>query len=569
MVIASLCIILFLFFLAFTPYTYAGDFDGHFEQLIFRADMSEHPDRGELTARLPSGGLLKSAAVIGATEGNATKTVVDTLKMKRIEFALYPDISDIQGEKTVVFTKTEIDENDLEMVKTHLSNGGHVIFAVMPDVTNENLRDFLGIKFYGPFYQAVGFTVYDGIFINGMQHNSDFPFVHAEVELYSRAKVFANSYSKAVSDEIEEMPTRIEYPDKSPMIWRVVYEGGDAYVLNTPFMESFAGVGLLSGVLALCYEDIIYPVVGTRTVGLLNFPYIYGEFETLNTRTSFAYTRDIIWPGLLSMAKNMNLSYTCYTTGNFQGDNEVGTTLNFILDELVRVNHSELAYKLTDETRMERDMEYLGGEFPNILIRSLIVPEFDNYFPLKQEVTAISARAQFDGFFWLNDHAVNLPITGTSVNLGENLFTHESFITAFGYANHNIDMEPVFLDGGSANDYMQTLGRKLFELFGRRYYLEPVSAREAAEQVKNYLNIEMATSYSEARVAVALSGFDKQAKFILRTTKAVDFSSSSGCKIMKIGEGVYLVTANGGQFEIKFKPELSHRWIDSPRHSSQ
>jgi len=560
LVIASLSIILFLFFLAFTPYTYAGDFDGHSEQLVFRADKSEHPDRELLYSRLPSGGYTKSAAVIGAEENNVTKTVVETLKMKRIEFQLYPDISGIQGEKTIVFTETVISNADLETLKAHLSNGGNVIFAIMPDVTNESLREFLGIKFYDPLYQAVGFTVYDGIFINGMQHNSDFPFTHAEVELYSRAKVFANSYSIAVTDEIEETPTRIDYPDKSPMIWRVVYEGGDAYVLNTPFMESFAGVGLLSGILALCYEDIVYPVVGTRTVGLVNFPYIYGEFEALNTRTSFAYTRDIIWPGLLSMAKNTNLSYTCYTTGNFQGisfgNNEALTTLQFILDELIRVNHSELAYNLTNEARMAQDINYLNNEFPNILVRSLIVPEDSSIFPLRQEVTAISEKAKFNGFFWINDYAVSLPVTGTSINLGEGLFTHESYITAFGYTNHNIDMEPVFLDGGSANDYMQTLGRKLFELFNDQNYLEPVSAREAAERIKNFLNIEMAASYSEDRVAVALSSFDKTGKFILRTTKTIDFSSSSGCEIMKINEGAYLVTAYGGEFEIKFDPVI-------------
>ena len=546
LVIASLCLILFIFFLAFSPAMYTGDFRADEKRAIKR---NERADSGPAEVAGQDGSQY-SVAVVGGTE-KVAGIAANTLKWMQVPHGVYEKITDVRGEKMAVITAASFSENDVEDIKAYLSQGGNVIFTALPAEMSDELRELLGIRRYIPGFAAIGFTVYDGMFINGLQHNSDYAFVSMGVDLYARTKVFANGYAETVKEEIKEGPIKAERADKNPLIWRTVYEGGEIYAVNAPFMAESSGAGVLAGILALHYQDFIYPVIGTKTVALKNFPYIADIYYPASVRTAFGYTRDTIWPSLLSTAKNLELLYSCYTAGHFRESWEAETTVAFILEELYRLNRGELAYQYTDAELLRQDLDFMAEKFPEAKIYGLLAmpPQ------IWDSITSVNVDDGDSGFEWLNDMAVTLPVTGRGIDAEESAFAFESFITAFGFAMHEVDLEPVYLFEDGAAQYMRDVSDKLSELFSGRGYLKEYSARGAAEQVKRYLNLETAASYGADGISVALAGNDGAAKLILRTEKDIDMRKSAGFKLEKIGEGVYLLVAEGDEMTVVFKPE--------------
>ena len=549
LVIASLCIILFVFFLAFSPAMYSGDFRVDEKQVITRNEQTD----SSATALVREDGVHYSVAVIGGT-----KAVVDiaanTLKWMQVPYGVYDKITDVRGEKMAVITDIAISADDIAAIKAYLSQGGNVIFSALPDELNDELRELLGIKNHGGDFAVVGFTVYDGMFINGTQHNPDYAFVNTGVELYARTKILANGYAEAVKKEIAEGPIKAEYPHKNPLIWRAVYESGEIYVVNAPFMAESSGSGILAGILALHYQDFIYPIVGTKTVALKNFPYVADIYYPASARTTFGYTRDTIWPSLLSTAKNLELLYSCYTTGHFRESWEAETTITFILEELYRLNRGELAYQFTDTELLEKDLAYLAEYFPELNIYGLLEmpPQiWDSVTSINMSDTNIDNTV--NGFEWVNDMAVTLPVTGRGINIDESTFAFESFVTAFGFAMHEVDLEPVYLFEDGAAQYMRDVSDKLSALFLGRNYLKEYSARGAAEQVKSYLNLQAMANYRADGISVALAGNDGSVKFILRTARNIDRRRSEGFTFEKIGDEVYLLIADGDEISVVFK----------------
>ncbi|MCL2717748.1 MAG: DUF2194 domain-containing protein [Lachnospiraceae bacterium] len=539
-VIFALCMTLLLFFLAFTPYTYSSYFSMSEREIITKI---EKQDLGISN---------RSIAIINSSNEDIRNVITSTLGWMQINHVVYDTIAEMDNEETLVITSSIINADDISMIKDFLSTGGNVIFAAKLDFVlgldfaNDELFELLGIKTQTPDYEVAGFTIYDGIILSGLTHVPEYSFVSNGLELHGHAKIFANGYSPALAAEIEEDPVRAEYPDITPLIWRTIYENGQVFAINAPFLSETSGAGVLAGVLALCYDDLLYPVVGTKTVALENFPYIRDIYYPVNARTTFAYTRDIIWPGLLSTAKNMDLTYTCYTNGDFYQSTEAEISLQFILEELSHLNYGELAYGSAGLGRYEADMQYLNEHFYGIKINSLINPTGI----YGTNITAVSNTDKFEGFTWQNDKAVTLPVTGSGNDVNESTFAFESYITAFGFAMHHIDMEPVFLEENTANLYMRDVSAKLYDLFQRRDYLEAASALIASQRVKDYLNLNMAVTYQENGIDAVLNGHRDAVKFILRTTKDINERRSSGITIQKIYEGVYLLTVESESFSI-------------------
>lgn len=547
-VIAILNIILFVFFLFFTPTMYSSDYRVDSEKVILRANFPDRVSESESVTMIAKG-MENEIAVLGFRDQEATKTVTDTLMYMQIGFTVYDSIADVRQEKTAIVTTSDISDSDVLMLKEWLKNDKGVIFTVMPKDLSEVICDFLGIENHTPTYEAAGFTFYEGIFLGGLVHNGIYPLICRGIELDFRCRVFASGYGMELKEEIEEEPIHAEYPDKTPMIWRLVHEGGEVYVVNAPFMEDSKGSGVLAGILSLHLKDLIYPVVGTKTVALFNFPYLMGDI-LVDSRSSYLYTRDLIWPSLVSVAKNLNIAYTCYPSGDFYGGEDAFNNLEFMYDELYRLNFSELGCAPANQAMLDRNANFLQEVFGDIEFHSLLNASFEP----SGHITAVSNSDGFDGFSWITNSAVNLPVTGSGVDLEEGSFAYESYVTAFGYGMHVVDMEPVYLNVATANEYMRDAGIKLFDYFSNRNYLAPHSAKDAAEQVKNYLNVNMAASYRPNGVSVALAGNDMPAKFILRTTKKIDEDGLDGCEIKEIYENVYLITA-ADDFAIRFLAE--------------
>ncbi|MCL2254476.1 MAG: DUF2194 domain-containing protein [Lachnospiraceae bacterium] len=549
-VIATLSTILFVFFLLFTPTMHTANYDADSGKVTLKADSFNGSSSGMMNYP-PRGGKINQIAVIGDADGDVTKTVTDTLQNMKISFNIYDSFKDINHEETAVITKREISGEETEALKAWLENDKGVIFAEVPLGLTGEIRRLLGIVKHTPIFEAAGFTLYEGIMLKGLKHVGVHKFTSEGIELDSRCKIFATAYSIRLEERIQYIPIRAEYPYKTPMIWRVMHNGGEIYVINSPFMDKTEGSGLLAGILSLRYDDLIYPIVGTKTVGLMNFPYLPNDNMMINSRSSFGYTRDIIWPGMVSVAKNLELSYTCYPNGDFYGGTNANDNIQFMYDELYRLNYSELGCEAEELRMFERNQGFLAEKFTNMEFNSLMNPGFEP----KGHVSAVSRSDGFNGFSWVSNRAVNLPVTGTGVDLDVGSFANESYITAFGYSFHAIDMEPIFINQESANEYMQDIGKKLHDYYVNRNYMDSYSAKGAAEEVKNYLNLSTAVSYRHDGTDVVLSGHNRAVKYILRTEKTVDEMNSVGCEITEIYKGVYLVVADGGEFTVSYLPE--------------
>jgi len=318
------------------------------------------------------------------------------------------------------------------------------------------------------------------------------------VGLSGRARVYAHADTPA-----------------NPLIWRTFHQGGAIYAMNGDFFNDYSGMGILAGLIALAYGDFIYPIVGTKTILLDNFPFLPEDSSSIYYRSPFAFARDVLWPDLSRMSAEFDLPFTAILNSGYFHNHDSQRAVNFFANQLFKHGRGELRN---------------ADNSPDAA--AFLLPGWDGAFE------------------WASEAAVKIPRTSGGIDGGRGLFAMQSAATAMGFAMHHIDFAPVF-----AREYdWPAFSRRLDGFFSQSFaaldFLETTTASRAAESLKNYLNTNIYITRRANGMDLEINGNDLPVSFILRTTRQF---SGNFADIQKIGRGIYKITVIGDNLSIDFE----------------
>lgn len=99
-----------------------------------------------------------------------------------------------------------------------------------------------------------------------------------------------------------------------PILYTKDYGEGRVCLINGTFLSDIRCAGLLTGAAGALQDDMIYPVMGTKTVFLDNFPMITFINDKLCMRmygcSTESFVRDVVWPNLQGMSLRTQTPYT-------------------------------------------------------------------------------------------------------------------------------------------------------------------------------------------------------------------------------------------------------------------
>ena len=525
-IISLLLVLTLIVFLAFNPDSYDQALTGS-EDIVIREDKPGSEAFREIEVAVVAGSMASDDAV-------ANTTLALTL-LKRA-YMTCASVTEAGEPQTIIMEASHVSDEEVKLLKSYLAGGGSVIFAELPEMTAP-VMDLLQITSKPEQQYVWGFEVYEGVLLGGMLR-ADRVLYHCEgVKLSGRCKVFANGFNVGVEREM------------TPLIWRTFYEGGVIYALNAPFLRDPAGMGMLAGVLAMAQRDFLYPIVGTRSLALTNFPYFTDDAE-ISGRTPFVFTRDVVWPGLLSIARNTGLTLTCYASGGVGTKREAYDTWNFVIHEQLKIR-GELGSAAEDSEQLALDLAFLKEREPSYTLRS-VKASGGLELPLN-DATSVMLDGWGGAMRWLNDQAVSLPLISDGIGGDFSYFRMVSAVSLMGYAAHQVDMAPVYRGDVSWNDYSYELAGYLTRTMAELGFLRAVPVAIAAEEVKNYLNAAVTIRRSEDAIFASLENNAREMNFILRTSRDIDFSGCENCAVAALEPGVYYVKSPGPEFEIRFK----------------
>ena len=527
-VISLLLVLTLVVFLAFNPDSYDQALTGN-EDIVVRHDRPDADSNRDY-----------DVAVVAdrADREDTVSNIVMALRLLKRTHRVCATVMEAGAPQTIVMAASHVSDEEVGRLKAYLAGGGSVIFAELPEMTGQVMQ-LLEITSVLAQQYVWGFEVYEGVMLGGMLR-ADRVLYHCEgVQLSGRCKVFANGFNLGIEQGM------------TPLLWRTFYQGGAIYAFNAPFLRDASGMGLLTGALAMAQRDFLYPIVGTRSLALNHFPY-FGEESEIGGRTPFVFTRDVVWPGMLSIARNTGLTLTCYASGGVGAFPGAYETWSFMIRELLKIR-GELGSMAGDPEQLAQDVEFLRQHQPSYTLRSIRASAGESMQLF--DATSVLLDTWGEAMEWLGDQTVSLPLTSEGIGSDFAHFRMVSAVSLMGYAAHQVDMAPVYRSLVSWNDYSFELGSYLTGTMAKLGFLRAVPVSLAAEEVKNYLNAAVDIEHREDAIVARMSGNAREMTFVLRTSRQVDFTRRENCEVSALEPGAYLINSPGPEFAVFFKDD--------------
>lgn len=216
----------------------------------------------------------------------------------------------------VIVAEASISADGINAIKTLLEMGTPVVFAQMPDeasLSNQQLREILGIEAVGRETEQEGFHVIDGFLLGGRKTYETIKTTAREVSLSAACKTYirANDTEADITNE-----------EQNVLLWRTYQYDTPVFVFNNSFMSDDEGIGCLISVLSFTRDVYVYPIVSSFAVTLTNFP-LDSRFDTQSRQIFFRDTqgalRDTIFPDLIILSSQTGIRFSLFTAGAEQG----------------------------------------------------------------------------------------------------------------------------------------------------------------------------------------------------------------------------------------------------------
>lgn len=496
--------------------------------------------------------------------------------------------------RTIVITNQSLDPiSNISEVADYVDKGGFVMFAssLQQDNAFFQLYRKLGITGTGEQYEANGIELKSNVFVGEKGLKVDESFI---TNTANSVEIDEESQLMAVSRE------------GTPLMWKRVYGQGSFLVFNGTMLQEKINRGLLAGGISLVEPNFIYPIFNTKQLFIDDFPapirtgttpLIYEAYKKDIPR----FYRDVWWPDMLKAAKKSNFKYTAVLIQSYL--DQVKPPFRYPIDEdrynlisygreiiksggelgIHGYNHQSLqtSKEVADEfdykpwanyddiyASIQEVVRYLQDSFPSYHPSTYVPPsnvlgvEGREALPKAWPDLAVIASLYEEDAENLSyvqeydispDGVIEMPrVTSGYVEAPFERWAEANTMTSVGVFSHFVHPDDVIDDKRGKS----LTWEKLYEQFSEKLervqetypWLRPMTATEGANSLVNTLTSQVSWTYEPDRMIGQIHPFREEMYFILRTERAI--GQLKHCKVRKIDEHTYLVTAEQEKFEI-------------------
>lgn len=420
-------------------------------------------------------------------------------------------------------------------------------------------------------------------------------------------------YTTAVTDVMltSDAVPQVTSQEGHPIIWSHNSGQGKYIVCNSRERDDKNNYGIYTAILSQLKEDYIYPVMNMKLFFIDDFPSPVpeGNFERIYQETGLStadFYRRLWWPEMLNNGEKYNVKYTGLIIENY-GDQVKGPFMpladvnarNSLIvygRELLKAggelgihgyNHQSLAPAGYGQDSLgyatwesQADMEeslrelkrYISDAYPGYEIHAYVPPSNilspEGKAAVKNVFTDIkvysslwnglaTAKQYFQNFQLNADGTCELPrVTSGHVSTSEKMWENYIVVNYNGVFSHFVHPDEIFYEESENLTWTmmkQGLTDLLSELQNRFGWLEPVTATEGYEKMKDYFQMDYRVTRSEDGIKINAWDFHQPLTFILRTDKKI--GSVTGGSAKRVQANAYVLTVTDGDFEIKWAGE--------------
>ncbi len=501
-------------------------------------------------------------------------------------------------EAVLVDSKSLDMKKDISVLGSYTEKGIHIIFCNLPEVTevskNPKLRMMLGIK--GVIREKIkveGIRLMEGFLLGGLKEyildetmektQQDMDLVMPWYRISGGAKMFMHGMMEDEDVEACYMMTEGDVITKNQnlpaVIWRNKYQNAMVFGVNGEYLSTNAGLGILSAMMVELKKYDIYPVINAQNLVVVNFPDLANENEAeimkRYSRSLKAVCRDIVWPGVVSVAQQNSRKLTCMIAPQMEYQDNLNPeedTLVYYMklfqEQNIEMGLSGTYRKGTDvSTKLDKDIEFLDGVVPEYSMLSFYQgnmsdEELEDALKRKRFAQVRTIFTDDNKSEQLVSYGQDNMVKQRSINDGySHTFSENlrmiSIQTALGYSNIQVDINPIAFPV-TDEDSWEKLSRKFAgntSTYWKRFSkFEKTTLSESDARIRKFLALNYKQEKKGNTISLELSNFQEEAWFILRT-QGEDIKYAEGAEFEKIEDGAYLITATEPKVQLELEGE--------------
>ena len=509
-----------------------------------------------------------------------------------------PVVIDSKCQGVVIATNKLKNLAAMASIEQYVEQGGRaaILRNLQSELLPEEMVSQLGIASLGQEISVLGIRVTGDMFLGlqGFGFDSD---------------IYTTSVTDVVltSDAVPQVTSQ----EGHPIIWSHNSGQGKYIVCNSRERDDKNNYGIYTAILSQLEEDYIYPVMNMKLFFIDDFPSPVpeGNFERIYQETGLStadFYRHLWWPEMLNNGEKYNVKYTGLIIENY-GDQVKGpfvpltnvnarNSLIVYGRELLKAggelgihgyNHQSLAPAGYGQDSLgyatwesQADMEeslrelkrYIADAYPGYEIHAYVPPSNilspEGKAAVKNVFTDIkvysslwnglaTAKQYFQNFQLNADGTCELPrVTSGHVSTSEKIWETYIVVNYNGVFSHFVHPDEIFYEESENLTWTmmkQGLTNLLSELQNRFGWLEPVTASEGYEKMKDYFQMDYRLTRSEDGIKINAWDFHQPLTFILRTDKEI--GSVTGGSAQRVQANAYVLTVTDADFEIKWAGE--------------
>lgn len=587
----TITIVMFIVFFLFQFSNVALETWNHYEEnsyIVDTADLSNrsdayHAQAGDREEDF-AGELRETVVYIGEEDGPVGETVALWATYAKKSIKTYQSLEDYEaGKETdetdapvmVAVDSSKLDwgqENGCDLLEGYLQSGVHLVFCNLPEVSvlkaDSKLQELLGVQMIRAEEMTVEeIHLYEGFLLGGeayypadgmeegMEYTLPWYVVSSDSEIYMNGI----TKKKAVGDESiqdDEMPA---------IIWRRDAGTASVFVVNGSYMDTAAGLGILSAMSAKMSPYEIYPVVNARNMIYANYPGMADENEEIlmehYSQSMKGFFQNVVWPDVVAIRRESGASLSCmlapqfdYEDSDYPDTEQFQRYMKLLNEQSAETGLSGMCLSDTPiEKKVARDSEFMQDALPTYRFTSFYAGNLteeevrnalseDLLASVRTVVEDCSENKEVIGYLSEYITRQSAVIDGWEDSVRKD-FQVRALETVLGYNSILVDMSGiVYPEEGSADwvDASSTVRRNIQDYRIAEQGFDHTTVSECDERIRSFLALDYKQSREFNSIYLELNDSEKPVWFVLRTDNET-IESMDGGSWKQIEDDAYLV----------------------------
>lgn len=543
---------------------------------------------------IPSGTVFEKYLIVtDKTEANSLETagqletVLKYMKKDYSEIDLNQTNIKPSGYDLVFFTFERLDYlTNLIDYTEYVNSGGKIIFVTRPvtDKSFENISQILGVReFSKGVINTRGIKMLSEVMIKtaGFKTGSDL--------------ILNSSINLKLSPDAELLMSSF---DGNPLLWQKNYGKGRFIIFNGTMLNVKNNRGLLSGIIALGKEDLIYPIINVKMIHIDDFasPVPQGRNEAIYqefSRDIPQFYREVWWPEIIKIAKKFDIKYSGFVIEAYNSETKPPFTKanstdikNLLLygRELLAIGgeigmHGYNHQSLAEQGYIKQDLGYNSWANEKDMVLSIkelmrfINSVFSRYFlnayvppsnilspdgrkavleanpDLKIIASVYNPNKEGDAYVQelskADDGIIEFPrFSAGYEKTDESMWTIYNSINMYGLFAHFIHPDDVLDQKRNNNKSWSKLSKEFSSMVGEVndsfFWLRSFTLSPASMELEKYLDCKTNIEYKGNEIIIYTENFRPDIYTIMRTKKTI--VKAENCLYAKVSDDAYILT---------------------------